>query len=156
LLFGNGINIQFGGLENTNKEILIRAIKQCREKDFPHHIIIDDSELLIGLLGNLFIELSEIIDCEYEKYAISTDEKVHLRDLKLKYSDKKSLNFTDIGFEDYYLIYDLMCNKNRIKNPDRYHIREALKMMFILSIYNKGRVNEIYKNFYSQLTMIKM
>lgn len=147
LLFGNGINIQFGGKENSNKEILIRAVKKCREKDFPKDIIIDDPELLVGLLGILFREVSEILNNEYERYAISTDERTHLEELKLKYGSKKSLNFTDIGFEDYYLIYDLMCNKNRIKNPERFHIREALKLMFILSIYNDGRVNENYNNF---------
>ncbi|MEG0259975.1 MAG: hypothetical protein RR595_13680 [Lysinibacillus sp.] len=147
LLFGNGVNIQFGGKENSNKEILLRSVKKCRETNFPNHIIIDDSELIVGLLGNLFRELSEILNNEYGKYAISTDERTHLEELKLKYSNKKSLNFTDIGFEDYYLIYDLMCNKNKIKNPDRYYIREALKMMFILSIYNDGRINENHKKF---------
>lgn len=147
LLFGNGINIQFGGKENSNKEILIRAIKKCREENFPKHIIIDDPELLVSLLGILFREISEILNNEYERYTISTDEKSNLKEFKLKYGSKRSLNFTDIGFEDYYLIYDLMCNKNRIKNPERFHIREALKLMFILSIYNDGRVNENHKNF---------
>ena len=39
LIVGNGINIQFGGSENTNKSIILRAIKNCKELDFPKHII---------------------------------------------------------------------------------------------------------------------
>lgn len=147
LLFGNGLNIQFGGRENTNKEILIRAMKKCRMESFPNHIIIDEGELLISLLGNLFLELSEILKGNYYSYAISTDEKNHLKELRNKYSSKDTMNFTDIGFEDYYLIFDLMCNKIKIVNPDRYQIREALKRLFILSIYNDGDVNVIFKKF---------
>jgi len=40
-----------------------------------------------------------------------------------------------------------MCNKFKIFNPERFHIREALKAFFIYSVYNNGKVNEIHKSY---------
>lgn len=35
LLVGNGINIQFGGYENTNEAIIVRGIKNLEKNNFP-------------------------------------------------------------------------------------------------------------------------
>jgi hypothetical protein len=151
LLFGNGINIQFGGTDNLSKSIILRAIKNTKEADFPAHIIVDAPSLIVSLLGHLFLQVREILNGGYDSYAYTTDLKVCLDDFKWRYSAKKSLNVATIGFEDYYLLYDLMCYKYKIKNPDKYHIREALKCFFLYSIFNKDRVNQIYKNYPAKL-----
>ena len=147
LLFGNGINIQFGGAENLNKSIILRAIRNTKEASFPKHIIIDDPELILMLLGYLFLEVRSILSHQYDQYVFTSDEKFSLRDFIRRYGNRKSLSIPDIGFEDYFLIYDLFCRKNRIFNPEKYHIREALKAFFLHSIYNQGKVNEIYKRY---------
>lgn len=152
LLFGNGINIQFGGNDNLSKSIILRAIKNTKEADFPAHIIVDAPSLIVSLLGHLFLQVREVLNGGYDLFAYTTDLKVCLDDFKRRYSTKKSLNVATIGFEDYYLLYDLMCYKYKIKNPDKYHIREALKCFFLYSIFNKGRVNQIYRSYPAKLT----
>lgn len=115
------------------------------------HIIVDDPELLLSLLGYLFLQVRDILFGNYDKFAFTTDEKTCLEDFKRRYKTYKSINITSIGFEDYYLVYDLMCHKYKIQNPERYHIREALKSFFIYSIYNKGKVNNIYTRYPEKL-----
>ena len=151
LITGNGINIQFGGYSNTNESILIRAIKSVKENDFPKNIITQDTNDILILIGTLFLEIQEILKGNDDKYTICNDERVSLDDFKKRYKNRKNLRLTDVGFEDYYLIYDLLCNKNRLENPDKYYAREALKMFFLHSIYYKGSVNNIYKNYPNSL-----
>ena len=151
LLFGNGINIQFGGDDNLSKSIILRAIKSTKEPDFPNHIIVDDPSLIVSLLGHLFLQVREILNGEYNSYAYTSDLKSCLDDFKRRYSNRKSLNVATIGFEDYFLLYDLMCYRYKIRNPEKYHIREALKCFFLYSIFNKGRVNQIYKRYPAKL-----
>lgn len=151
LIVGNGINIQFGGSDNTNKSIILRAIKSCKESDFPKHIIVDTPDFMLTMIGYLFLEVQALLKDGYEKYAISTDEKEGLKGLKDRYKNYPNLKLADIGFEDYYLIYDLFCHKNKIVNPEKHHIREAIKCLFLHSIYNKGKVNQIYSNYPEKL-----
>ena len=147
LLFGNGLNIEFGGSDNYNNAIILRAIKSTKEADYPKHIIVDEPSLILSLLGYLFLEVRDILAHRYDGYAFSTDEKQALEDFIKRYEIYNSISIPNIGFEDYYLIYDLFCYKKKVINPDRYHIREALKSFFLHSIFNKGRVNEIHKNY---------
>lgn len=147
LLLGNGINIQFGGSDNLNKSIILRAIQNTKEPDYPKHIITDEPELILSLLGYLFLEVQAILSHEYDRYAFTTDEKFALKDFINRYKQLKSISIPCIGFEDYYLIYDLFCRKKKIVNPDRYYIRESLKAFFLYSIYNRGKVNEIYMKY---------
>lgn len=147
LIVGNGINIQFGGSENTNKSIILRAVKGSKEVDYPKHIIVYDPDLLLTMIGRLFREVQALLRDGYERFAVSSDEKAGLKELRNRYKKYPNLKFTDIGFEDYYLIYDLFCHKNEIVNPEKYNIREAIKCFFLHSIYNKGKVNQIYKSY---------
>jgi len=115
------------------------------------HIIVDDPELLLSLLGHLFLQVKDILSGNYDKFAFATNEKACLEDFKRRYKAYSSINIASIGFEDYYLVYDLMCYKYKIQNPERYYIREALKSFFIYSVYNKGRVNSIYTKYPAKL-----
>lgn len=152
LLFGNGINIQFGGSDNLSKSIILRAIKSTKEVDYPTHIIAEDPTLIVSLLGHLFLQVRGVLNGEYDSYAFTTDLRSCLDDFKRRYSARKSLNVATVGFEDYYLLYDLMCYKYKIKNPEKYYVREALKCFFLYSIFNKGSVNQIYKSYPAKLT----
>ena len=151
LLFGNGINIQFGGSDNLSKSIILRAIKSTKEVDYPAHIIAEDPSLIVSLLGHLFLQVRGVLSGEYDSYAFTTDLRSCLDDFKRRYSARKSLNVATVGFEDYYLLYDLMCYKYKIKNPEKYYVREALKSFFLYSIFNEGSVNQIYKSYPAKL-----
>lgn len=54
---------------------------------------------------------------------------------------------TDIGFEDYYLIHDLVCHKTGTQNPEMFTVREAMKIAYLYSIYNDGKINELHLNY---------
>ena len=146
LLVGNGINIQFGGYENTNEAIIVRGIKDLEKDNFPKHIILENTEDLVKLIGYLFMEFKYMMNDTYNRFTLSNEEQLCLDDMRKRYKNRKNLILSDIGFEDYYLIYDLFCHKNNIVNPEKFYIREAIKAFFIHSIFN-----EIYKNYPEKL-----
>jgi hypothetical protein len=147
IIIGNGVNIQFGGSENNNQAIMLRALKSLKSSTFPSHIIIDDPDLMLSFFGQLFHEMNDMLKGNYMTYAYTSSEKESLTDFIRRYSSWSNLKMTDIGFEDYYMIFDLVCNKIKIYNPERYHVREAIKTLFIYAIYNDGKVNNIHDNF---------
>jgi hypothetical protein len=151
LLVGNGINIQFGGYKNTNEAIIVRGIKALEKNNFPKHIILENTEDLVRLIGYLFMEFKYMMNDNYNKFTLSSEEQLCLDDMRKRYKNRKNLILSDIGFEDYYLIYDLFCHKNNIVNPEKFYIREAIKAFFIHSIFNDGKVNEIYKKYPKKL-----
>ena len=69
-----------------------------------------------------------------------------LKSFKLRYSNlQKYFRASDIGFEDYFLLHYLLCGKYKVVNPDRYTIMQCLRMFFIDSIYNFGKIQTLYK-----------
>lgn len=146
-ILGNGINIQFGGIDNLNQSIISRAIKSCKESTFPKEVILDEPQLFLELLGHLFLEVKSILNPKYDRYAISSQEKKSLHELREKYGNQPNLKLTDIGFEDYYLIFDLFCHKFKIVNPEKFHARQSMKSIFIYAIFNHNAVNNIYRKY---------
>ena len=138
LLIGNGVNIKNGGFEFSNTAIILRTLKQFKDPDFPKHVIVDDPVLAKCYIGYLYLEIGKFLNNEYDRYAFVTVEKEALEEFKQKYSRKTSLKITDIGFEDYYLIHDLLCHRIKMGNPERYTIREAIKLCFLHAIFDSG------------------
>lgn len=149
LLVGNGINIQFD--ENdyySRQKIVLRLLRNYDRDDFPSHIIVDNPYLLKDYLGLLFLEAREIINGQYDQYVICSAERKSLKDFKSRYAPCiYTLRMTDIGFEDYYLIHDLVCHKEKIYNPDQYIVREAMRSAYLFSIYNDGKLNELFEKY---------
>lgn len=145
LLTGNGINIQFDNKNYITQQIVLRILKNCDRDDFPQHIIVNEPYLLKNYIGLMFLEIPNIINGVYDKYANCTAEIRSLASFKEQYSNKlNTLRITDIGFEDYYLIHDLVCHKTNITNPDMYYIRESLKSAYYFAIYNDGELNKLH------------
>lgn len=145
LLVGNGINIQFDKSNYTTQQIVLRILKNCDRDDFPSHIIVDFPYLMKNYLGQLFLEAREVIAGKYDQFAFGSDEKASLQAFKERYKEKlQILRITDIGFEDYYLIHDLVCHKTGTHNPEQFTIREAMKVAYLYAIYNDGKLNEIH------------
>ena len=71
--------------------------------------------------------------------------KQSLKYFKDRYKDvSKKTIVHEIGFEDYFLIHFLVCYKEKITNPHRYDFKECLRCFFIDSIFNNGKIQEIY------------
>lgn len=145
LLTGNGINIQFDNKNYATQQIVLRILKNCDRDDFPLHIIVNKPYLLKNYIGLLFLEIPNIINGEYDQYTNCTAEIKSLASFKEQYSNRlNTLKITDIGFEDYYLIHDLVCHKTNTTNPEMYYIRESLKSAYYFAIYNDGELNELH------------
>lgn len=147
LLVGNGINIRFD-LNYTTTNIILRLLTDTEQQDYPTEYIVDDPLMLKCYIGKLFLCAREIINGEYDRYAFGTAEIKALEDFKERYKPSiKELRIADIGFEDYYLIHDLVCHKHKVFNPDKYVLREMMKMAYFHAIYNRGKLNELHKQY---------
>jgi len=148
LLIGNGINIQFGGIEYCNKNIIDRALKTLKNNKYnPKLYSIEVGEWL----KLLHKEYKNLLNGLYDIHAFTSDEKKFLIYFKKRYKILENyLEVDEIGFEDYFLIHDLFCRKNKIQNPNKCDIRELLKRLFLDSIYNNGNIQILYENFPSE------
>lgn len=148
LLVGNGINIQFSKSDYTTQQIVLRILKNCDRDDFPSHIIVNFPYLLKNYIGQLYLESRKIISGEYDNFTFGSAEKGALSAFKKQYSDKlNTLRITDIGFEDYYLIHDLVCHKMKIHNPEQFYVRESMRVAYLYSIFNDGKLNQLYMHY---------
>jgi len=147
LLVGNGVNIQHGGFDFANTAIILRTLKYFKDPNFPKHILTDDPIEAKCYIGYLFLETKRILAGKYDCYTNCTAEREAVEDFKNKYKDRNSLKITDVGFEDYYLIHDLLCHRIKIDNPECYTVREAVKWCFLHSIYDDGKVNTAHNNY---------
>lgn len=148
LLVGNGVNIQFSGKEYTNKEIILRMLRGFDRPDYPTHIIIDEPYLLKIYLGKLFLEARSAIQGKYDQLIVSNIESESLTAVKKHYKDLLSvLTISDIGFEDYYLIHELFCRKEKINYSEIFKIRQGLRLAYLYAIFNDGNLNQLYQNY---------
>lgn len=148
LLVGNGINIQFNKKDYTTQQLVLRILKNCDREDFPSHIIVNFPYLLKNYIGQLFLEARDILEDKYDSYTNCFAEVESLKSFKKRYKDKINiLRITDIGFEDYYLIHDLVCHKTNTQNPKQYYIREAMRIEYLYAIYNDGKINTLYQEY---------
>lgn len=151
LLVGNGINIQFDK-SYTIKSIIIRLLDELYSDDFPFEVITTEPVLLEWYIGKLFLFAKEAINGQFTKYCVCSAERIALADFIHRYSKQyRDLRITDIGFEDYYLIHDLVCHRFGIHNPEQYYVRESLKMAYYHSIYNHGDLDKLYLQYSDEL-----
>jgi hypothetical protein len=84
---------------------------------------------------------------EYDEYVVASFDRSSLEDFKRRYSVNRSYPVGEIGFEDYFLMFELVYNKQGIENPNRYNERGVLKRMFLDAVYNQGRIEEVHGSF---------
>ena len=56
-------------------------------------------------------------------------------------------SITEIGFEDYFFLFELVHNKQKIENPDRFNSRGFMRRMFLDAVFNKGKIEIVHENF---------
>lgn len=144
LLFGNGLVIQFGGARYTNRSIIKRCLRNVRTGDYPGHLYPREcADMLHALHG----EYPSVLRGGYDRYAVAGFEKSALADFKRRYTGNPRLAIHDMGFEDYFLIFELVHNKLQVGNPDRFQSRGVLRRMLLDSIYDCGAIQLVYKRF---------
>lgn len=141
IILGNGINIQFAGVDYTNKQIINRALLKLKLKKYNKDVYTDEIRVWIKML---YESVPSFLKGDYDKFAVLDDEKVELSNFKNRYKAKTLIN--EIGFEDFFLLNELHCRKNKITNPERFYFQEFLRRLFLDSIFNGGKVNQIHKN----------
>lgn len=151
LLVGNGINIQFGGLDSySNAAIMTRAIKNIKsgkfnelaENNLSEKEQIETFEGLVRIIDN-------IKSGGYMKYADGLFMQMELDRIKRTYPDKSSVE--SVFLEDYFLAFEVFNNSFRSKDGEvinEYHRQimfDFLHRVIVDSIYNDGKINEVYK-----------
>lgn len=105
------------------------------EDDYPCEYIVDNPMLIKSYMGKLFLAARKALDGGLDKYPNCTAERKGLNDFKDRYkSKKKSLRIADIGFEDYYLIHDLLCHKTHTQTQSNIQLENPSKWL-IFTLY---------------------
>jgi len=144
IIIGNGVIVQFGGVAYTNGEIIKRAIANIQRGQHPTHLYPPE---ILEWFNKLFDCFSELKNGRFDQLTATSYEREALDCLKERYRYKKVSSPNDIGFEDYFLIHDLFCRKNRITNPEQFNFRELLRRFFLDSIFNQGEIQNIFLEF---------
>ena len=145
LLIGNGINIQYSGNEYCNRSIINRALNNLKDCNFNPALYPFQTGDWLRLLHK---EYPNLLDGLYDKHPYLSDEKESLKSFKERYIKLGcNLQIDEIGFEDYFIIHEILCRSEKRYYKKRHENREFLKRLFLDSIYNAGKVQKIYKNF---------
>lgn len=137
--------MQFSGKEYSSQQIVMRALYNCDRFDFPSHIIVDRPYLLRDYFGELFLKGREILLGKRNLLVFNSSEKEALEAFQEKYLPKiKRLRIADVCYEDYYLLHDLLCQELHIGNPEMFVVREGMRLAYLYSIYNSGKLNQLY------------
>ena len=146
VLLGNGIIIQHSGTDYLNASIIQRALDSIRSGKFPAHLYPKEcADFVIALQK----EHAAALHGEYDNQVFTSYDRSSLQDFKNRYDTNRKYSVTEIGFEDYFLLFELVHNKQGIGNPDRFNSRGVLRRMFLDAIFNNGKIetiNERFKN----------
>lgn len=144
ILVGNGLIIQFGGKRYTNSGIINRALENVASGRFPKHLYPSESATLVHVLHQEYLP---ILDGAYDKYVGPSFEKAALESFKARYSNRRNCSINEIGFEDYFLLFELVHNKLQVGNPERFHVRGVFRRLFLDSVFDGGAIQTVYERF---------
>ncbi len=146
VLIGNGVVIQHGGTDYLNANIIQRALDNIRAENHPSHLYPRECADFVVALSQ---EHSAALNGDYDNYVFTTYDRASLNDFKSRYDSTRKYSVTEIGLEDYFLLFELIHNKLGIANPERFNSRGVLRRMFLYSVFNKGKIESIHKQFSS-------
>lgn len=152
LLVGNGLIIQYGGDIYNNSNIINRTMKNAREGRYEEGMKKTlPPEDAYSFLKSLKREIYNVIDGDYDKYALFPSEKATLADFKVRYP-YRNININHVGFEDYFIVLRLIFNRFKESREVRSGAITGIKRLFLDAIYNNGDINDVYKNFPKGIT----
>lgn len=140
ILFGNGINIEYGGFDTySNKAIMSRLMENIKSDKYKSIFTgISKSELFESIEG-LFYIVKDI--SKWAKYADGLFMQMEIERIKTSYN--KSTADVDIGLEDIFIALELLSNKFKDDEQFRYKINHELQMLMLDAIYNESGINSI-------------
>lgn len=160
VLIGNGVNIAFSENDDyKNYKIIERLMSNLNTKDYgPIFNNIVDSEdlrnLLIGLNDVFNTKINCITSFQLTK---DMDEMLTLLEISKRYKNKPK-GLLDISMEDYFFVLKLFNNSLGDKMANENDIFTGLKWIFLDSIYNDGKIENLYlkmNNYTSELLKYK-
>lgn len=157
LLVGNGINIEFGGVDNySNSAIIKRVVKNIKLEKYnalTENCLTPDQQ--IEILDGLVNIIDGIKVGKYAKYADGLFMQMELDRIKRTYPEKSIIE--KVFMEDFFLAFEILSNiykgKDGEKNSEFYRktVFDFLHRILVDSIYNDGKINDVYKNAYPGL-----
>jgi len=154
LLVGNGINIQFGGVDvYSNSAILNRVVENIKAGKYTalteNSLSVDEQ---LGLLDGMVKVIDQIKAGKYKSQADGLFMLMELERITRTYPDNSSI--TSVFLEDYFLAFEIFNNGFKIKDGEeqsesyRKILFALLSQMLVDGIYNDGVINNVYKNFH--------
>lgn len=147
ILFGNGINIEFGGQEYSNAAIVNRAFDKNRLATIPQDVYTVEAVLWIEKLA---IHMSDVVAGEYDQWAVFDRDKKCLQRLKKIYS--LNVKAHEIGIEDYGFVQEMIFRKLKVQNPAKYQSAELFRRLLLDAIFNEGKIQELYTQYPRNMT----
>lgn len=155
MLIGNGINIQFGGLDvYSSSAIMKRVIKNIKSGKYTaltENALTPDEQL--ELLEGLTRVINNIkLGC-YNNKADGLFMLMELDRIQRTYPTKSTSD--SVFLEDYFLAAELFNNDYQSEDGEerseyyRKTFFTFLHQIIVDGIYNNSAINELYKNFYS-------
>lgn len=144
VLIGNGVIIQHSGMDYLNANIIQRALDNVSAGKFPSHLYPKECADFVIALAK---EHAAALNGDYDNYVFTTYDCASLNDFKSRYDSNRKYFAIEIGFEDYFLLFELTHNKLGITNPERFTSRVVLRRMLLDSVFNQGQIESIHKQF---------
>lgn len=145
ILIGNGINIELGGMEYSNKKIIARLLSNLQTNDYSN---VFENSITNPELNNVFYciykELRNILKGEYDQYCNTSDEIQTLERFKQQYNFTSSI--FDVGIEDYFFILRVYHHRFKDDNDKIRATFDGFCWLFLDSIYNGGKIQKISDN----------
>ena len=154
LLIGNGINIQFGGVDTYSGSAImnrvVQNIKAGKYTALTENSLSTDEQ--IGLLEGLVKIINQIKAGKYRSQADGLFMHMELDRITRTYPNKSKI--TSVFLEDYFLAFEIFNNGFKAEDGEeqsesyRKILFKLLSQMIVDGIYNDGTINDVYKKFY--------
>jgi len=154
LLVGNGINIEFGGVDvYSNSAIMNRVVANIKAGKYTalteNSLSVDEQ---LELLDGMVTVIDQIKAGKYRRYADGVFMLMELERITRTYPDNSSI--TSVFMEDYFLAIEIVNNIYKVEDSEeqsklyRKIQFSFLRQMLVDGIYNDAKINDVYKNFH--------
>lgn len=153
LLVGNGINIQFGGIDVYSGSAIMKRVVENIEAE--KYAILTENVLSIdeqkGILDGLVKVINQIKNGGYKKHADGLFMQMELERIARTYPDESTVE--SVFLEDYFLAAEVFNNSFRGEDGEekseeyRRIFFSFLRQIIVDGIYNDGEINSVYKAF---------
>lgn len=144
LILGNGIDIQYGGIDLIGNEAILKRVYE--------NVNSDKYKILGWEKGDILkcLTFAHKIICDYLEEKLLFEPSyvflgMDLQRLKKSYTSLPTI-YT-LGLEDYFLAIEIM-NENKLVDEESLDLtKKAFQAIFLDAIYFDGKTNEIYNAF---------